>query len=108
MQDPLFAGDPRSAPVPIGLPGAPGIPAPFDTLAGPGVVHSGPSHPGPSLIAHAPSSPFAGPWPQAARTPHPDAATAPRRRGWESRGEPGLADALFDALYRDGVDLPWP
>jgi hypothetical protein len=40
--------------------------------------------------------------------PHADAGTAPRRRDWESPGEPGLADALFEALYRDGVDLPWP
>ena len=49
-----------------------------------------------------------GPWPQAARRPQADTADGLRRRAWEPDRDSELADSLFETLYRDGVDLPWP
>lgn len=42
------------------------------------------------------------------RMPTPDAGLVQRPHKWELPSEPELADALFEALYRDGVDQTWP
>jgi hypothetical protein len=61
-----------------------------------------------ATLPRAISSPAAGRWPETARRSQPDPGPGARRRGWEPEGDADPADALFEALYRDGVDLPWP
>lgn len=94
--------DRSSDPVPLA---AVGLPIGRDLPAA--ALRSGTDDPGSAAVSHAHSSPVTGRWPQAART-QADAGAAPRRRGWEPSSDPELADALFETLYRDGVDLPWP
>ena len=107
--DALLADDPRAGSAPSNPSSAPGplaefeIPAGRDMLAA--AVRRDPNDPGLSAVAYAPSSPVAGRWSPGTRA---DAGAAPRRPAWEPPGESELADALFETLYRDGVDLPWP
>jgi len=63
---------------------------------------------GGSSSVQASSSSVASLMPLDPRMPTADAGPAQRRRGWELPSEPELTDALFEALYRDGVDLTWP
>jgi hypothetical protein len=41
-------------------------------------------------------------------TPRADASAEPRPRASQPAADADLADDLFEALYRDGVDLSWP
>ena len=107
----LFSDEAQAAPAPIDRSGSSASPAvdlrsERDTPAAP--LGSGSSDPGSAPLSHAHASPVAGRWPQAARTPHYDAGAGTRRRVWEPEGDSDLADSLFETLYRDGVDLPWP
>lgn len=110
--DTSFDVDPRTALPPTDWTSAPaalqqvGIPAGSETPAA--ALRSGPTDQGRSAVAHDSSSFLAGLPPQSARAPRADAGAAQRRRAWEPAGESELADALFETLYRDGVDLPWP
>jgi hypothetical protein len=40
--------------------------------------------------------------------PQADANAGKRPPAWEPTTELELADALFETLYREGVDLSWP
>ena len=103
----------QSASRPIDRPGAPGALVPFEIPAGSDVpaaaARSGSSDPGPSAVAHAPASRLAELVPPGARaTPQAEAGAARRPRASEPTSEFELADAVFEALYRDGVDVSWP
>lgn len=103
----------RSASRPIDRPGAPGALVPFEMPAGSDLpaaaARSGPGDPGPSAVAHAPASRGAELVPPGARTtPQAEAGAVRRLRASEPTSEFELADALFEALYRDGVDVSWP
>jgi hypothetical protein len=53
-----------------------------------------------------PSPPVPARWPETAQAPRADAVVEARRQ--DPEGDFDLADSLFETLYREGVDLPWP
>jgi hypothetical protein len=107
-----FADQLQTASSPADRPGAPGTHVPVDVPAvsdpPAAAVRHGANDLGRSPAAEASSSGVAGFAPLGTRMPQPDAGAATQRRGWEPPAESELADALFETLYRDGVDLPWP
>jgi hypothetical protein len=72
------------------------------------LARGGANDPGSAGLSPADSSSMAGPWSQAARMPLADTAAGARQRAWKPESDSELADSLFETLYRDGVDLPWP
>lgn len=104
-----FADQLQTASSPADRPGAPGTHVPVDmpAVSDPPARH-GANDLGRSPAAEAPSSRVAGFAPLDTRMSQPDAGAATQRRGWEPPAESELADAVFETLYRDGVDLPWP
>jgi hypothetical protein len=106
-----FSDDVRTAPAPTDRSSASTPPVAVDLPVGhdpSGVPLPGGPHPGLAALPRALSSPVAGRWPETARTQQADSGLGARRRAWEPEGDSDLADSLFETLYRDGVDLPWP
>lgn len=107
-----FSGDGRTAPAPadrssISTPAA--VRDLRDERDMPAAaLRSDSSDQGSAALPGALASAAAGRWPETARRSQPDTGPGARRRGWEPEGDSDPADALFEALYRDGVDLPWP
>jgi hypothetical protein len=108
----LFADDARTASAPTdessGRPPHAAVEIPAARNMPAAALRSGPNDLEPLAVAYARSSPVPEVSPQGARRPQPDIGAAQRGRAWEPHGESEAADALFEALYRDGVDLPWP
>jgi hypothetical protein len=96
------SSDPSSASMP---PVAVDVPTAHDMP--PAALRSEPGDTGSSTLSRSRSSPAASHWPERGQTFHADACEA-RRRGWKPENDSDLAESLFEALYRDGVDLPWP
>jgi len=84
-----------------------GVPAADETSRS--AARGGPADLSPSAAAEGPSPHLPGLAPHVARTTPPaDANAAPQRLASDAKSEVDLADALFETLYRDGVDLSWP
>jgi hypothetical protein len=105
-----FSDDAHTAPAPIDRssvstsPMAVDLPAERDLAAA--SLRHGPSETGSAALPRARSSPVAGGWPETARTSQ--AGLGVRRRALEPEGDSDLVESLFETLYREGVDLPWP
>ena len=105
-----FGDDAQTAPAAIDRssvstsPMAGDLPAERDLAAA--SLRNGPSETGSAALPRARSSPVARPWPETARTSQ--AGLGARRRALEPEGDSDLVDSLFETLYREGVDLPWP
>jgi hypothetical protein len=92
---------------------APAAAAPFGVPpadeASPSAARRGRADLSPSAAAEDPSPHFPGLSPTVAQTTPPaDADATRRRRASDPKSEVDLADALFETLYRDGVDRSWP
>ena len=105
-----FSDGAQTAPAPVDRssvstpPMAVDLPAERDLAAA--SLRHGPSETRSAALPRARSSPVAGWWPETARISQ--AGLGVRRRALEPEGDSDLVDSLFETLYREGVDLPWP